>query len=49
MNRIWAMMGRGIVHPVDAMTPSPGTGFALTWRSALPKTDDLAEFIGFVI
>ena len=51
VNRIWArLMGRGIVHPVDAMDTKPERGL-LDYLAVRFAEDgyDLRKFIGFVM
>ena len=52
VNRIWArLMGRGIVHPVDAMDTMPWNEDLLDYLAVRFAEDgyDLRKFIGFVI
>jgi hypothetical protein len=52
VNRIWArLMGRGIVHPVDAMHTKPWNVDLLDYLAARFARDgyDLRKFIGFVM
>ena len=52
VNRIWArLMGRGIVHPVDAMDTKPWNEDLLDYLAVRFAEDgyDLREFIGFVM
>ena len=52
VNRIWArLMGRGIVHPVDAMDTKPWNEDLLDYLAVRFAEDgyDLRKFIGFVM